>query len=115
MGFALQAILAALAACPRDTDVQRWGCQALIPLFDDPTIASAHREAGVAVILRAFTVLQDVETALKKMKGREQRGATANEQPTAARERRTRAMKQVDPCPRRRVTCKHVKTESHFV
>lgn len=62
-----QAILTALSSCPKDADVQRWGCQALIPLFGDPAIATSHREAGVEAVLRAFAMLQGVETALKSM------------------------------------------------
>lgn len=62
-----QAILAALSACPKDGDVQRWGCQALVLLFVDPVVAAPFRQAGVTAVMRAFAVLQDVETALKSM------------------------------------------------
>lgn len=62
-----QAVLAALAACPKDADVQRWGCQALVPLFSDPVVAAPFRQAAVAAVVRALAVLQDVETALKSM------------------------------------------------
>lgn len=62
-----QAILAALSACPKDADVQRWGCQALVPLFGDPVVAAPFRQAGIATVIRALAVLQDVETALKSM------------------------------------------------
>eukprot|EP00903_Cladosiphon_okamuranus_P006843 g6665.t1 len=63
----IQAVLVALAACPKDADVQRWGCQALVPLFGDPVVAAPFRQAGVAAVVRALAVLQDVETALKSM------------------------------------------------
>lgn len=62
-----QAILTALSSCPKDADVQRWGCEALIPLFGDPVIATSYREAGLEAVLRGFAMLQGVETALKNM------------------------------------------------
>lgn len=64
----VQAVLAALEACPKNPDVQRWGCQVLVSLFGDPVIAAAHRQTGVAAVIRALATLQDVEKALKDMK-----------------------------------------------
>lgn len=98
-----QAVLAALEACPKDADVQRWGCQALVPLFGDPVVAAPFRLAGVEAVIRALAVLQDVETALESMGavggvaggwgigGSSGRPKTT----TAARDRWTRAMKKV--------------------
>lgn len=96
-----QAVLAALKACPKDADVQRWGCQALVPLFSDPVVAAPFRQAGVAAVIRALAVLQDVEAALESM-GAVARlvrgggfGGIGRPKRTAARERWTRAMRKV--------------------
>lgn len=103
----MQSILAALKACPKDADVQKWGCQALASLFGDPLVAAPHRQAGVEAVLRALAVLQDVETALKSMgivaaqgaEGRKERGASGEGAtgggPSRARGRWARAMKKV--------------------
>lgn len=66
-GAGAQAILTALRSFPKDADVQRWGCEALIPLFGDPLIETSYREAGLEAVLRAFEMLQGVETSLKNM------------------------------------------------
>ena len=47
--------------------MQRSGCQALVPLFGDPVVAAPFRQPGVAAVVRALAILQDVETALKSM------------------------------------------------
>ena len=106
----MQAVLTALTACPKDADVQRWGCQALVPLFGDPVVAAPFRQAGIAAVIRALAMLQDVETALKSMGavsasgkvGSAGRGAVSGgpgasglTKRTAGRERWARAMKKV--------------------
>lgn len=99
-----QAVLVALAACPKDADVQRWGCQALVPLFGDSVVAAPFRQAGVTAVIRALAVLQDVETALKGMGALGApsmasigRGVSDNTPPNAkgSREKWVRAMKKV--------------------
>ncbi len=97
--------------------MQRWGCQALVPLFGDPVVAAPFRQAGIAAVVRALAMLQDVETALKSMGavsasgkvGAAGRGAGSGggsgaggggTKPTEARKRWARAMKKVQ---RRRV------------
>ncbi|CAB1119102.1 unnamed protein product [Ectocarpus sp. CCAP 1310/34] len=97
----IQAILAALAACPKDADVQRWGCQALVPLFSDPIVAKAFRQAGIAAVIRALAVLSCCEAALKSMgavggscRGSAVRGGRAKA--TSARTRWSRAVQKVD-------------------
>lgn len=98
-----QAILAALAACPKDADVQRWGCQALVPLFSDPIVATPFRQAGIAAVIRALAVLSCCEAALKSMGavggaggGSGARGG--GPKATAAHARWNRAVKKVDLC-----------------
>lgn len=96
-------MLAALVACPKDADVQNWGCQALAPLLSDPVVAATHRTAGVEAVMRAFAVLQDIETALKSMGadvqggGSRSRGVSGTEigKTTTARDRWFRAAKKV--------------------
>ncbi|CAM9698027.1 unnamed protein product [Scytosiphon promiscuus] len=100
----IQAVLAALSACPKDADVQRWGCQALVPLFGDTVVATPFRQAGVAAVIRVLAMLQDVETALKSMGAAVAPGAIRHvgvgggkgKQTTAVRERWARAMKKVE-------------------
>lgn len=65
----VKAVLTALSSCPKDADVQRWGCEALIHLFSDPTVATACRDLGVAAAIRALALLQDVERTLAVMRG----------------------------------------------
>lgn len=99
-----QAIIAALAACPKDADVQRWGCQALVPLFGDPVVAAPFRQAGVAAVVRALALLQDVETALKSMgavgapgiaRAGRGVGSSGRTKANVSREKWARAMKKV--------------------
>ncbi|CAM9344248.1 unnamed protein product [Ectocarpus fasciculatus] len=97
----IQAILAALAACPKDADVQRWGCQALVPLFSDPIVATPFRQAGIAAVIRALAVLSCCEAALKSMGavggaggGSGARGG--GPKATAARARWNRAVKKLE-------------------
>lgn len=77
-----KAVLAALEACPKDTDVQRWGCQALVHIFSDPMVATTYQEPGVAAIVRALALLQDVEKALTVM-GRGRRTVIGGRRPSA--------------------------------
>lgn len=113
----MQAILAALTACPKDADVQRWGCQALVPLFSEPTVATFHHDAGVTAVLRAFAMLQSVEADLKcmgtlatqgKTRGKKHgvvgAGAAIGRSP-AAREKWALAMKKVGPRYYQKMLC----------
>lgn len=65
----MKAVLAALSSCPKDADVQRWGCEALIHLFSDPMVATTCRGHGVEAVIRALALLQDIERALAVMGG----------------------------------------------